>query len=33
MGYNEDKLVLFFPQEAETTDKLATKSWAKSEDY
>ena len=34
MGYNEDKLVLFFfLQKAETTEKLATKIWVKSEDY
>ena len=25
MGYNRDKLLLFFPQKAETTDELATK--------
>ena len=33
MGYTKDKLVLFFPQKAETKDKIATNIWAKSEDY
>ena len=27
MGYTKDKLVLFFPQKAETTDNRATNIW------
>ena len=33
MDYNRDTFVLFSPQEAETKDKLTTKSLEKSEDF
>ena len=33
MGYTDDKLVPFFHQKIETTDKLTTNIFVKSEDY